>query len=150
MDNSNEKYKKWKNFIQLALLGIVVISVASVFLERQQASQNEWQYSKLIEEVKKKPSDVSMITISSDRAYAEATVSDDYEGKKKVRVKLPNDPNFIKILTENNIEINVASRRTEDGAEEATLENVLGNLVLPTLLIATVISFLYIRNNRKV
>ena len=149
MDNNNEKYRKWKNFVLFTILGIVLISVAPVFLDRQTVSQTEWQYNKLIEEVKKKPTDVSRITISSDRTYVEATVSDGSEGNQKVRVKLPNDPNFTRILTENNIEVDVAPRRTEDGAEAATLVNVISNLAIPTLLFTTLIFFAY-RNNRKV
>lgn len=58
------------------------------------------------------------------------TVPGGPEGKKKVRVNLPNDPEFTKTVRENNIELDVAPRRT-DGA----LVQTLSSLILPILLL---------------
>ncbi len=126
-DNNN---KKWKNFGLYALLGIVVITLVTTLLDSQPATQGEWRYSKLIEEVRKKPAGVSRITLSPDRSFAEVTVPGGPEGKKKVRVNLPNDPEFTKTVRENNIELDVAPRRT-DGA----LVQTLSSLILPILLL---------------
>ena len=126
-DNNN---KKWKNFGLYALLGIVVITLGTTLLDSQPAAQGEWRYSKLLEEVRKKPAGVSRVTLSPDRTFAEATVPGGAEGKKKVRVNLPNDPEFIKTLRDNNVELDVAPRRT-DGA----LVQTLSSLILPILLL---------------
>jgi cell division protease FtsH len=126
-DNNN---KKWKNFGLYALLGIVVITLGTTLLDSQPATQGEWRYTKLIEEVRKKPAGVSRITLSPDRSFAEVTVPGSPEGKKKVRVNLPNDPEFTKTVRENNIELDVAPRRT-DGA----LVQTLSSLILPILLL---------------
>ena len=128
-NNKNDNNKKWKNFGLYALLGIVVITLGTTLLE-QPTTQVEWRYSKLLEEVRKKPAGVSRITLSPDRTFAEATVPSAVEGKKKVRVNLPNDPEFIKTLRENNVELDVAPRRT-DGA----LIQTLSGLILPILLL---------------
>ena len=122
------KNKKWKGFGWYALLGLVVITLATNSVASQPATQAEWSYSKLLEEVRKKPAGVSRISISSDRTFAEVTVAGGSEGNKKVRVKLPNDPNFIRTMTENNIEIDVAPRRT-DGALSQTLSSLFLLLV---------------------
>jgi cell division protease FtsH len=128
-NNKNDNNKKWKNFGLYALLGIVVITLGTTLLE-QPTTQVEWRYSKLLEEVRKKPAGVSRITLSPDRTFAEATVPSAAEGKKKVRVNLPNDPEFIKTLRDNNVELDVAPRRT-DGA----LIQTLSGLILPILLL---------------
>ncbi len=128
-NNKNDNNKKWKNFGLYALLGIVVITLGTTLLE-QPTTQVEWRYSKLLEEVRKKPAGVSRITLSPDRTFAEATVPSAVEGKKKVRVNLPNDPEFIKTLRDNNVELDVAPRRT-DGA----LIQTLSGLILPILLL---------------
>jgi cell division protease FtsH len=126
-DNNN---KKWKNFGLYALLGIVVITLGTTLLDSQPATQGEWRYSKLIEEVRKKPAGVSRITLSPDRSFAEVTVPGGPEGKKKVRVNLPNDPEFTKTVRENNIELDVAPRRTY-----GALVQTLSSLILPILLL---------------
>lgn len=126
-DNNN---KKWKNFGLYALLGIVVITLGTTLLDSQPPTQGEWRYSKLLEEIRKKPAGVSRITLSPDRTFAEVTVPGSPEGKKKVRVNLPNDPEFGKVVQENKIELDVAPRRT-DGA----LVQTLSSLILPILLL---------------
>lgn len=128
--NDNNNNKKWKNFGLYALLGIVVITLGTTLLDSQPATQGEWRYSKLLEEVRKKPAGVSRVTLSPDRTFAEATVPGGSEGKRKIRVNLPNDPEFIKTLRENGVELDVAPRRT-DGA----LIQSLSNLILPILLL---------------
>ncbi|MEE3715728.1 ATP-dependent zinc metalloprotease FtsH [Tumidithrix elongata RA019] len=123
--NNNKDNKKWKNVGLYALLAVVVITLGTALLESQPQPQGEWRYTKLMEEVQKKPPTVSRITLSTDRSWAEVTT-----GGKKVRVNLPNDPEFSTTLRNNNIEFDVAARRN-DGA----LFQTLSSLILPILLL---------------
>ncbi len=116
--------KKWNKFGLYALLGIVVITLTINPVDSQPLTQREWSYSKLLEEVRKKPAGVSRITLSPDRTFAEVTISGGIDDKKKVRVNLQNDPNFIRVVTENNIEIDVAPRRT-DGELSQTFRSLI-------------------------
>jgi cell division protease FtsH len=124
--NSN---KKWKNIGLYALLGIVVITLGTALIDNQPQPQEQWRYSQLIEAIENKQG-VSRVTLSSDRTYAEATIPGGPNGNKRVRVNLPNDPDFIKTITDNNIELDVAPRRN-DGAFLQTLTSFL----LPILLL---------------
>jgi len=128
--NSGNNKGKWKNIGLYALLGIVVITLGATLLESQPTTQGEWRYSKLMEEVRKKPPGVSRITLSPDRTFAEVSVPGGAEGKRRVRVNLPNDPSFVPTIRENKIELDVAVRRN-DGA----LVQTLSSLVLPILLL---------------
>ncbi|MFN5857037.1 MAG: ATP-dependent metallopeptidase FtsH/Yme1/Tma family protein, partial [Pseudanabaenaceae cyanobacterium] len=128
--NSGNNKGKWKNIGLYALLGIVVITLGATLLESQPTTQGEWRYSKLMEEVRKKPPGVSRITLSPDRTFAEVSVPGGAEGKRRVRVNLPNDPTFVPTIRENKIELDVAVRRN-DGA----LVQTLSSLVLPILLL---------------
>ncbi len=124
--NSN---KKWKNIGLYALLGIVVITLGTALIDNQPQPQEQWRYSQLIEAIESKQG-VSRVTLSSDRTYAEATIPGGTNGNKKVRVNLPNDPDFIKTITDNGIELDVAPRRN-DGAFLQTLTSFF----LPVLLL---------------
>ncbi len=135
--NTNNNNKKWKNFGLYALLGIVVIVLGTALLDSQPQPQMEWRYTKLMEEVQKKPAGVSRVTLSPDRTYAEVTIPGGADGKRRVRVNLPNDPDFIKNLRDNNVELDVAPRRN-DGA----LFQTLSSLVLPVLLLVGLFFFL--------
>jgi len=125
---NNNNNKKWKTIGLYAVLGIVVITLGTALLDNQPQPQEQWRYSKLIEAVEKKEG-VSKVTLSPDRSWAEVTIPGD-NGSKRVRVNLPNDPNFIDTLTQNGVAIDVAPRRN-DGA----LVQTLSNLVLPVLLL---------------
>ncbi|BBC24351.1 hypothetical protein [Pseudanabaena sp. ABRG5-3] len=150
-NNKNYNNKKWKLFGLYALLVIdfitfciVVIALVPYFLDsnllnRQPNTQGEWNYSKLIEEIRKKPTGVSRISISSDRSFAEVTVIDGSEGKKKVHVNLPNDPDFTKTIRENNIELDVALRSTE-----RSLLQTLSMLILPILPVLLLVSLFFL------
>ena len=118
-------HKIWKTFGLFALVGLVVIALGTSSVASQPATQGEWSYSKLLQEVRKKPAGVSRITISPDRTFAVVTISGGSEDKKKVRVNLPNDPDFIKAVTENKIEIDVAPRRIDGGFVQALRSLIL-------------------------
>ncbi|AFY72374.1 ATP-dependent metalloprotease FtsH [Synechococcus sp. PCC 7502] len=126
-DKNNNK--KWKNIGLYALLGIVVITLGTALIDNQPQPQEQWRYSQLLDAIESKQG-VSRITLSSDRTYAEATIPGGINGNKRVRVNLPNDPDFIKTITDNNIELDVAPRRN-DGA----LLQTLTSFFLPVLLL---------------
>lgn len=126
-DKNNNK--KWKNVGLYALLGIVVITLGTALIDNQPQPQEQWRYSQLLEAIENRQG-VSRITLSSDRTYAEATIPGGANGNKRVRVNLPNDPDFIKTITDNGIELDVAPRRN-DGAFLQTLSSFF----LPVLLL---------------
>jgi cell division protease FtsH len=120
--------KNWKSVGLYALLAIVVITLGTALLDSQPQPQTEWRYTKLLEEVQKKPPGVSRVTFSFDRSWAEVTGAS--AGGKKVRVNLPNDPELTPLLRSNGIEMDVATRRA-DGA----IFQTLSSLILPILLL---------------
>jgi cell division protease FtsH len=125
---NNTNNKKWKNIGLYALLIIVVVTLGTALLDNQPQPQEQWRYSRLIEAAENK--EVSKVTLSPDRSWAEVTVPGGTEGNKRVRVNLPNDPSFIDTLTKNGVAIDVAPRRNE-----GALLQTLSNLVLPILLL---------------
>ena len=122
--------QKWNNFGLSALVGLVVITLGTSSVDSQPTPQGKWSYSKLLEEVRKKPAGVSRITLSPDRTFAVVTISGGSEDNKKVRVNLPNDPNFLRVVSDNKIEIDVAPPRT-DGTLVQTLRGLILLLVSP-------------------
>jgi len=126
----NNNNKRWRSYALYAFLVAIVLFLGSALLEGQAPPQEEWRYSQLLDAVQNQKG-VSRVVLSPDRTWAEVTVpSSGPEGKKRVRVNLPNDPEFVKILTEKGIEIDVAARRN-DGAVVQTLSS----FVLPVLLL---------------
>ncbi|HAN46632.1 MAG TPA: cell division protein FtsH [Cyanobacteria bacterium UBA8156] len=126
----NNNNKRWRSYALYAFLVAIVLFLGSALLEGQSPPQEEWRYSQLLDAVQNRQG-VSRVVLSPDRTWAEVTVpSSGPEGKKRVRVNLPNDPEFVKILTEKGIEIDVAARRN-DGAVVQTLSS----FVLPVLLL---------------
>ncbi|OYQ68377.1 hypothetical protein B9G53_00075 [Pseudanabaena sp. SR411] len=150
-NNKNYNNRKWKLLGLYALFGIdfitfiiVIIALVPYFLDSnllvsQPVTQGEWNYSKLIEEVRKKPAGISRITLSPDRSFAEVTVLGGSEGQKKVRVNLPNDPEFAKTIRENNIDLDVAFRPTE-----RSLVQTLSMLLLPILPVLLLVSLFFL------
>jgi cell division protease FtsH len=127
-NNKNNKF--WKNFGLYALLLVVVIVIGSALIDNQPQQREEWRYSKLIEAVENKQ--VSQVNISNDNTWAEATIPDPdgIDGKKKVRVNLPRDPEFLDILQRNNVQFDVVQPRNQG----AFLQTISG-LILPILLL---------------
>ncbi len=90
--------KKWRNVGLYAILAVVVVALGTAFLDRPQPSQSTWKYSQLIQEVE--TNQVERVNLSADRSVAIATAKD---GQRYV-VNLPNDPEFIDILSKNKFE----------------------------------------------
>ncbi len=132
---SNKKNEKWwRNFGLGALLTIAIVAVITAFVGNQPQPQEQWRYSQLIEAVEKSrapQSDVkvSKVIFSKDGSSAIATIALP-EGSKRVKVYLPNDPQFESVLISNGVEFDVASRNN-DGVQWQSLST----LVLPVLLL---------------
>jgi cell division protease FtsH len=132
--NNKKNEKWWRNFGLGALLTIAIVAVITAFVGNQPQPQEQWRYSQLIEAVEKSrapQSDVkvSKVIFSKDGSSAIATIALP-EGSKRVKVYLPNDPQFESLLINNGVEFDVASRNN-DGVQWQSLST----LVLPVLLL---------------
>lgn len=115
--------KRWRNAGLYALLAIVVLALGTALLERQPADNPTWRYSKLIEEVEN--NNVEKIRISADRTMAEVKA-----GEGIITVNLPPDPDFIDILTKQDVDIAVLPQR-----EEGVWFKALSTFLVPVLLL---------------
>lgn len=116
--------KRWRNAGLYALLVVVVIFLATALLDRQDQSTTQWRYSQFIEEVQN--NHVEKVTISADRSRALIMTSDN----ERAIVNLPNDPELLDILTQNNVDISVSPQTGDNG-----LAKVLSTLLIPFLLL---------------
>jgi cell division protease FtsH len=105
--NKNGNNKKWRNAGLYALLLIVVLALASAFFDRQPTAQKSWKYSEFLQEVR--AGKVEAVRLSADRARAIVPAQDGTQ----VFVNLPNDPQLINILAENNVDISVLPQKEE-------------------------------------
>ena len=92
--------KRWRNAGLYVLLGVVVLALGTAFFDKQ-PNQEVWRYSKLVDAVQK--NQVEKIGISSDRSQARIVMPDG----SRVVVNLPPDPQFIDILRDNKVDINI-------------------------------------------
>ncbi|NCR42636.1 MAG: ATP-dependent metallopeptidase FtsH/Yme1/Tma family protein [Microcystis aeruginosa W13-11] len=122
--NKNGNNKKWRNAGLYALLLIVVLALASAFFDRQPAVQQTWKYSEFLQEVRE--GKVETVRLSADRQRA---IVPTQEGTN-VLVNLPNDPQLINILAENNVDISVLPQR-----EEGVWVRAFSSLFFPILLL---------------
>ncbi|MEM6502458.1 MAG: ATP-dependent zinc metalloprotease FtsH3 [Cyanobacteria bacterium P01_C01_bin.89] len=116
--------KRWRNAGLYALLAIVAIALATAFFDRQPEARETWRYSQFVENIE--ANKVDRVSLSADRTKALATVQDG----TKVLVNLPNDPEIIDILSENNVDIVVQPQTDENFWVRA-----LSSLFLPILLL---------------
>ena len=122
--NKNGNNKKWRNAGLYALLLIVVLALASAFFDRQPAVQQTWKYSEFLQEVRE--GKVETGRLSADRQRAIVPTQDG----TNVLVNLPNDPQLINILAENNVDISVLPQR-----EEGVWVRAFSSLFFPILLL---------------
>ncbi|MDJ0585791.1 ATP-dependent zinc metalloprotease FtsH3, partial [Microcystis sp. M49636_WE2] len=115
---------KWRNAGLYALLLIVVLALASAFFDRQPAVQQTWKYSEFLQEVRE--GKVETVRLSADRQRAIVPTQDG----TNVLVNLPNDPQLINILAENNVDISVLPQR-----EEGVWVRAFSSLFFPILLL---------------
>ncbi|MCH8507061.1 MAG: ATP-dependent zinc metalloprotease FtsH3 [Ectothiorhodospiraceae bacterium] len=118
--------KRWRNAGLYALLAIVVIALGTTFFDQQPQAQQTAKYSEFIRAVESGQVE-GTVAISSDRTEATYTNPD---GSGKVVVNLPNDPQLIDILTENNLDVRVQPQ-TDDGF----WFRALSSLFFPILLL---------------
>ncbi len=116
--------KRWRNAGLYALLAIVVIALATTFFDQQSQTRETWKYSEFIQQVEN--NNVDRVSISSDRTVARVKIADG----TVVHVNLPNDPDLINILTENNVDISVLPQ-----SEEGFWVRALSSLFFPILLL---------------
>jgi cell division protease FtsH len=116
--------KKWRNAGLYALLAIVVIALATAFLDKPSQSRDTWKYSKLINEVES--GKIETVKLSADRTRALVTAQDG----QQVLVNLPNDPQLISILANNGVDISVLPQ-----SDESFWFRALSSLFFPVLLL---------------
>jgi len=118
--------KRWRNAGLYALLFIVVIALGTAFFDNNQAQNREsWRYSQFVQEVER--GRVEKVSLSSDRSTA--VVKTNFDDSKKV-VTLVNDPDLIKTLTKNNVDISVLPQ-----TDEGFWFKALSSLFFPVLLL---------------
>ena len=122
MSKSNNK--KWRNAGLYVLLTIVVIALGTAFLDQQPQTRQTWAYSTFIDQVE--GDQIETVKISADRTKAVVT---DQEGEN-ILVNLPNDPQLIDILMENQVDISVLPQ-----GDEGVWFRALSSLFFPVLLL---------------
>ncbi|MFP4103870.1 ATP-dependent zinc metalloprotease FtsH3 [Coleofasciculus sp.] len=115
--------KKWRNAGLYALLAIVVIALATAFLDQPSQTRETWRYDQFIDNVKSNK--VEIVQLSSDRTQAMVTTQDG----SQYQVNLPNDPELISILTNNNVDIKVRPQ-SDDGFWFRTLSGLFFPILL--------------------
>lgn len=116
--------KKWRNAGLYALLAIVVIALATAYLDKPSQVRETWKYSQLIEEVQNNK--VETVKLSADRTKALVTAQDG----KQVLVNLPNDPQLINILADKGVDISVLPQ-----SDDSFWVRALSSLFFPVLLL---------------
>jgi cell division protease FtsH len=119
--------KRWRNAGLYVLLTVVVLALATAFFDKQPQSRQVWRYSQLIQAVESRQ--VAKIGISADRTQAQVITEDG----SRVLVNLPNDPEFIDILTKNNVDIAVLPQN-DDGFWFRALSTFMVPVALLVLL----------------
>jgi cell division protease FtsH len=123
--NKNNNNKKWRNAGLYALLAIVVIALATAFLDKQPQAQETWRYDKFIKEVTS--GKVESVRLSADRTRAIVPAQD---GTQVLVNLLPNDTQLIDILTKNGVDIAVQPQK-----DEGVWFRFLSSLFFPILLL---------------
>ena len=121
----NKNNKKWRNAGLYALLLIVVLALASAFLDRQPQSREVLTYSDFIHQVESNK--IDRVNLSADRTQAQVP---NPSGGQPFLVNLPNDPDLISILTKNGVDIAVQPQ-----TDDSFWLRVASSLFLPILLL---------------
>ncbi len=116
--------KRWRNAGLYALLAIVVVALGTAFFDKQPQSRETWRYSDFIQAVEK--GKVAQVRLSPDRSRALVKPQDG----SQVIVNLPDDPDLINTLTQNNVDISVLPQ-----TDEGFWFKALSSLFVPVLLL---------------
>jgi cell division protease FtsH len=118
--------KRWRNTGLYVLLAIVVIALATAFFDQQPQARKTSRYSDFIKAVESGQVE-GTVSISADRTQALYT---DPEGSGKIAVNLPNDPELIQILTNQNLDVRVMPQ-----SDDSFWLRALSSLFFPILLL---------------
>jgi cell division protease FtsH len=108
-----------------ALLVVVVIALATAIFDNSGQETQSWRYSRFLDSVEN--NQIERVNISADRSRARFT---DPEGGGQITVNLPNDPDLINTLENNNVDI-VVFPQGDDGA----LVRLFSTFLIPVLLL---------------
>lgn len=117
--------KRWRNAGLYALLVVVVIALATAIFDNPGQESQSWRYSRFLNAVEN--NQVEQVRISSDRSRAQFT---DPQGNGQVVVNLPNDPELISILEDNNVDIVVLPQ-----SDDSVWVRAFSTLLIPILLL---------------
>ena len=121
----NKNNKKWRNAGLYALLLIVVLALASTFLDKGTQNREVLKYSDFIQQAENNK--ITRVTLSADRT--QARVPNPNGGPSSI-VNLPNDPQLIDILTKHGVDISVQPQ-----ADDSFWFRLLSSLFLPVILL---------------
>lgn len=119
--------KRWRNAGLYALLVVVVIALATTIFDSSGQEAETWRYSRFLDEVTSSGSKIQQVRLSADRSKARFSNPD---GSGQVTVNLPNDPDLISTLEENNVDI-VVFPQNDDGV----VVRLFSTLLIPILLL---------------
>ncbi|MFN4067044.1 MAG: ATP-dependent zinc metalloprotease FtsH3 [Thermosynechococcus sp.] len=119
--------KQWRNAGLYVLLAIVVLALATAFFDRQPTTKQTWPYSEFIQQVESKQ--ITKVSLTPDRSQAQAITQDG----TRVLVNLPNDPELLDILINNNVDIAVLPQ-SNDGFWFRALSSLVVPIGLLVLL----------------
>ncbi|MBD0269916.1 ATP-dependent zinc metalloprotease FtsH3 [Pseudanabaena sp. FACHB-2040] len=117
--------KRWRNAGLYALLVVVVIALATAIFDNSGQETQTWRYSRFLQAVES--NQVERVNISSDRTRARFT---DPEGNGQVIVNLPNDPELIDLLEDNNVDIVVLPQ-----SDDSVWVRAFSTLLIPIMLL---------------
>jgi cell division protease FtsH len=117
--------KRWRNAGLYALLVVVVIALATAIFDGSGQETQTWRYSQFLDAVQN--NQVERVSISSDRTRARFT---DPAGNGQIVVNLPNDPELISTLEQNNVDIAVLPQ-----SDDSVWVRALSTLLIPILLL---------------
>ena len=115
--------KRWRNIALYTLLAVIVISMATAFFDRPQSRTNI-SYSEFIKQVE--ANQIEKVQISSDRSIARVRQGN---GDFAI-VNLPADPELVKILVDNKVDISVIPQ-----PDDGFWFKALSSLFFPILLL---------------
>ncbi|MGK7874298.1 MAG: ATP-dependent zinc metalloprotease FtsH3 [Xenococcaceae cyanobacterium] len=121
----NKNNKKWRNAGLYALLAIVVIALATAFLDQQPKNREVLNYSEFLQKVQNNK--IERVSLSADRTQAQVP---NPNGGPPFVVNLPNDPQLIEILSENGVDISVQPQK-----DDGFWFRALSSLFFPILLL---------------
>ncbi len=117
--------KRWRNAGLYALLVLVVIALATAIFDGSGTETQTWRYSKFLDAIQN--NQIERVSISSDRSRARFT---DPAGNGQIIVNLPNDPELVSTLEQNDVDIVVLPQN-----DDSVLVRALSTLLIPILLL---------------